>query len=461
MKVFDLMGDCDYSYGSAVSATTSLSSVGHDSYTQSSQPSVESSLETQIESSVDNIDANCGQYYSNRSSIESSSESSTETTPQTKSNGLPLESKDSVSDHNLSAILPQNDEFMSSEVSAEVKRLSQTNCITRLDGNNGSESPKMQNLDELTRRLSKSSQPQTKSETETNDNSIESQIIGSNGSAGNTSANGISGSDNCHLNTSSLVSSESSAVISNPITSSEQQFWSTNCVTESEATQQSFLSGNTSGNAHNGGLPYPQYTSNMNNSFGVTRALSPQSSSSAQRRAITGAHNFAQNSLTSSRTPPQSQSSSLFKAYTSAGNWTAPPQQTSTTSWSSAVSQSSANSVNPWGSLNMSSQKRGVTAVPNMSPISPMKKSPPAMSQTNPSMMISPSKYRRNPNPQSMPMANKFANSMASGGTPFDMVSTGSDTTSSSSDSPNVRDARESALGHPFQVLISQFIIFR
>lgn len=101
----------------------------------------------------------------------------------------------------------------------------------------------------------------------------------------------------------------------------------------------------------------------------------------------------------------------------------------------------------------MGSQKRS-SGVPNMSPISPLKKSPPTLNQT-PSMMISPSKFRRNP---AIPLSKQYANNMASGSTPFDLVSTvstGSDTTSSSSDSTNVRDlrdVRDSSLVLPFQV---------
>lgn len=460
------MGDCDYSYGSAVS---SLSSVGHEEYDQfshTSRPSIQPSIDPSIQSSVDRLDPNCSQYYVNcvDSSCEPWSQSQTTPQTQTQANGLPLESSqsstdDCVSDHNSSAIRAQNEEFIASDNTEDITQSyhsPQTNSINRVD--NTCAEPKMQNIDEFTRRLSKSSQSVPKTETESNDKSIEGQIKASvNGSNGTTgagnSANGVSGSDNTHLNPNPNLNSDSSPVISSA-NNSEQQFWSTNCGTDSDVSQQPFLSSNTSANALNGGLQYPQYSSNMNNSFGANSALTPglsnlsqsqhSSVSSAQRRAITGAHNFPQNSLTATRPQGQSQTSSLFKTYTSGANWTAQSAQPSAASWSTAASQSSTNSVNPWGSINVNAGKRGVTAVPNLSPISPMKKSPPTLSQT-PSMMISPSKYRRS---SSMPMGKPFPNNMAAGNTPFDLVSTGSDTTSSSSESTNVREAN---IGLPFQ----------
>ncbi|CAG2102313.1 unnamed protein product [Medioppia subpectinata] len=444
--------DCNHNtinYGSAVSATTSVSSVGHDSYSLSqTSPPIQPSLHPSTQS-VDSSDANCRLFYGNHQSLESqsSSESSAGIGGENQSaiNGLPIESFESsavcLSDNicNNSAIRVQNEDIANNG-SEDNTNWSQINV-----DNNAMDSSKMQDLDEVTRRLPKSSQSVPKSDTECNDNSIDGQIKcsvnGSKGtvSNGNSSANGIIG-DNSHTNQTPI----SESVISSA-NNCEQQFWSTNCVinTDCEVSGQAY----SVATALNGGHQYPQYSPNMNTSFGTSSAVSPplsqsqqSSASSAQRRAITGAHNLASNAIASTRPPPQSQTSSLFKTYTSAGNWTAQPPQPSATSWSTAVSQPSPNTGNPWGSLNMSSQKRAVTAVPNVSPISPMKKSPPAMNQT-PSMMISPSKYRRS---ASMPMAKQFGSS----NTPFDLASIGSDTTSSSSESANVRD---SALGLPYQ----------
>jgi cytoplasmic polyadenylation element-binding protein len=421
----------DYSYG------TSLSSVGHDSFSQSSQP-------------IDTKNNSSNLYYLNLDDKQS-----TQSQPGSNGQALSQSSADSLS---------QNEEFINCDINSKGSAKStqkstqssfgsslETQNITNNSINNTKSSSNlsnMQNLDDFTRRLSKSS---NKSDSDSNDKLIEGQIKasvnGNNGNnSGNSGGNGISGSDGSQTVQSlqTHLNAESSAVISS---ANEQQFWSTNCVTDSDVSQQPFISGVSANpsTALNGALQYPTYSSHMNTNFANTSSLVPQlsnlpqqqqqqqTSASAQRRAITGAHNFPQ---TTNRQQPQSQSSSLFKTYTSAANWTGSPQP-SATSWSTGAPQAS-NAGNPWSSLNMSNQKRTIAGVPNMSPISPMKKSPPAMGQSTPSLMISPSKFRRS---SSMPMGKPFPNNIASGSTPFDLVSTGSDTTSSSSESANVRDS--------------------
>jgi hypothetical protein len=436
----------DYSYG------TSLSSVGHDSFSQSSQP-------------IDTKNNSSNLYYLNLDDKQS-----TQSQPGSNGQALSQSSADSLS---------QNEEFINCDINSKGSAKStqkstqssfgsslETQNITNNSINNTKSSSNfsnMQNLDDFTRRLSKSS---NKSDSDSNDKLIEGQIKasvnGNNGNnSGNSGGNGISGSDGSQTVQSlqTHLNAESSAVISS---ANEQQFWSTNCVTDSDVSQQPFISGVSANpsTALNGALQYPTYSSHMNTNFANTSSLVPQlsnlpqqqqqqqqTSASAQRRAITGAHNFPQ---TTNRQQPQSQSSSLFKTYTSAANWTGSPQP-SATSWSTGAPQAS-NAGNPWSSLNMSNQKRTIAGVPNMSPISPMKKSPPAMGQSTPSLMISPSKFRRS---SSMPMGKPFPNNIASGSTPFDLVSTGSDTTSSSSESANVRDSN---ILLPFQVF-SNFLI--
>jgi len=439
----------DYSYGS-VSTATSLSSVGHDSFSQSSQPSIDRQLDTSSQI-----------FYCNSQTSQSQSVSGGQVLSESSADGL--------SHHNCSAVQIQNEDnsdinskgsTKSSQSSLQSSQSSQQNSInTNSNSIETSSSANMQNLDEFTRRLSKSSN--SKSDSESNDKQIDGQIKASvNGNSGNNSGNsggngmsgGSDGSQSAQSLPTHLNADSSSAVISS---ANEQQFWSTNCVTDNDVSQQGFIGSANSG--LNGALQYTNYNNNMSATFANAGSIGPQqqlsnlpqsqhnTTASAQRRAITGAHNFPQ--TPANRQQPQSQSSSLFKTYTSAANWTGgPPQQPSATSWSTAASQAP-NAVNPWGSMNMSNQKRAVAGVPNISPISPMKKSPPAMGQT-PSMMISPSKFRRS---TSMPMGKPFPNNIASGSTPFDLVSTGSDTTSSSSDSANVRDTN---IMLPFQVLI-------
>ncbi|XP_067129447.1 cytoplasmic polyadenylation element-binding protein 2-like isoform X2 [Centruroides vittatus] len=91
---------------------------------------------------------------------------------------------------------------------------------------------------------------------------------------------------------------------------------------------------------------------------------------SQHRRAITGAHNFAQ-----MRQQPQS---NLFKTYT---NWSSPQQPTWSANPQSALS--------PWNAINLANQKR---SVPNLNPLSALKKTTPSVGQHT---MISPSKFRR------------------------------------------------------------------
>ncbi|XP_054168699.1 cytoplasmic polyadenylation element-binding protein 2-like isoform X2 [Oppia nitens] len=416
------MGDCDYSYGSAVNAQTS---VGHDSYPTSTITSIQTSLETSTETSVDSLF-----YSSNHNSSESDTNRS--------GDGLQL---DTSADN--TAIRVQNEELPTNNCNEDTTDWSQTDSIAIQDNTSQMDLSKMQTLDEVSRKLS-----QSKADTDTNDTTItaiDSHMKSTiNGSAvtvinGNVSTNGIS-SDSNVINDSSVISSANT---------SEQQFWSTNCVTESDGlSQQTFTSGNAVVTALNGGQQFsPQFSPTMNSAYNTTvsSAISSQQSiaSSAQRRAITGAHNLT-TSCASNRPQAQPQTSSLLKNYNnnSSTNWPTHTGQATVTSWCTPQAQTSPNSVNPWGSLNINCQKRSaVASVPNVSPISPMKKSPPALNQTAPSMMISPSKYRRS---TSMPLAKPFT----SANTPFDLASIGSDNTSSSSESANIRDT---SVGLPFQ----------
>lgn len=175
------------------------------------------------------------------------------------------------------------------------------------------------------------------------------------------------------------------------------------------------------------------------------------SAPTSQRRAITGAHNSTQanisaaNAKQSSSQPQQSgvQSSGLFKSYSNSG-WNGPSQQQQqqqppppASNWSSPQ-----NLVNPWSSYSMN-QKRPV-GVPNIPPISPMKKSPQMLQPS----MISPSKFRRS---ASMPMGKHFPSNMSSGNQAFDIPQQGTDTPSSApAESGSVRDSN---IILPFQVI--------
>ncbi|XP_067132001.1 cytoplasmic polyadenylation element-binding protein 2-like isoform X2 [Centruroides vittatus] len=123
----------------------------------------------------------------------------------------------------------------------------------------------------------------------------------------------------------------------------------------------------------NGQIPFQNITANSILNTNLSNQILPQ----PQRRAITGAHNFSQN-----RQP------NLYKTY---ANWSNP-------TWTTSQTQ---NTLSAWNN-----QKR---SVPNLNPISPLKKSPPAIGQ--PSMLISPSKFQRS---TSLPIGKPFPHNIPS-----------------------------------------------
>lgn len=159
------------------------------------------------------------------------------------------------------------------------------------------------------------------------------------------------------------------------ITSTAPSFWST------VGTDDTFVQGIPT---MNGSLPFQNFATStnpiLNTNMGPQLNLSQQPT--PQRRAITGAHNFPQN-----RHQPQP---NLFKAYT---NWSNPHQ----TAWSTPQTP---NALSAWNAVNITNHKR---SVPNMSPISPLKKTQTNVGQH--SMVISPSKFRRS---TSMPVGKPF-----------------------------------------------------
>lgn len=171
--------------------------------------------------------------------------------------------------------------------------------------------------------------------------------------------------------------SEPSSTIN--ITSTTPSFWST------VATDDTFIQGIS---AMNGTLSFPNFASTGNVNPMLNTNLGPQINipQQPQRRAITGAHNFPQN-----RHQPQP---NLFKTYT---NWSSPHQ----TTWSAPQTP---NALSTWNTVNLANHKR---SVPNMSPISPLKKTSPNMGQH--SMVISPSKFRRS---TSMPVGKPFPHAL-------------------------------------------------
>ncbi|GFT27788.1 cytoplasmic polyadenylation element-binding protein 3 [Nephila pilipes] len=181
--------------------------------------------------------------------------------------------------------------------------------------------------------------------------------------------------------------SESSNALN--ITSTAPSFWST------VGTDDTYVQGIPT---MNNSLPFqnfatstnPILSTNMGPQLNLTQQHTPQ------RRAITGAHNFPQNR----HQPPQP---NLFKAYT---NWSTPHQ----TAWSTPQTP---NTLSAWNAVNITNHKR---SVPNMSPISPMKKTQTNVGQH--SMVISPSKFRRS---TSMPVGKPFPQGLG-GNTNYDMT---------------------------------------
>ena len=122
--------------------------------------------------------------------------------------------------------------------------------------------------------------------------------------------------------------------------------------------------------------PNPMFNTNLAPQLG----LNVPQQQPPQRRAITGHHNQYQPQR-------QHQQSNLFMNNTKTyPTWSSAPAQQQS-SWS----QQNQQTLNPWG--NIQQQRR---SVPNLNPIgAPVKKPPSHHQQTNSSMMISPSKFRR------------------------------------------------------------------
>lgn len=204
--------------------------------------------------------------------------------------------------------------------------------------------------------------------------------------------------------------SESSNALN--ITSTAPSFWST------VGTDDTYVQGIPT---MNNSLPFqnfatstnPILSTNMGPQLNLTQQHTPQ------RRAITGAHNFPQNR----HQPPQP---NLFKAYT---NWSTPHQ----TAWSTPQTP---NTLSAWNAVNITNHKR---SVPNMSPISPLKKTQTNVGQH--SMVISPSKFRRS---TSMPVGKPFPQGLG-GNTNYDMTGD---------------ENRDGNVMMPFQVRFSTFVFF-
>ncbi|RWS26263.1 cytoplasmic polyadenylation element-binding protein 3-like protein, partial [Leptotrombidium deliense] len=233
------------------------------------------------------------------------------------------------------------------------------------------------------------------------------------------------------LTASHQLNVDQASVVNSCISSGpSSSYWSSTSPSESEPP---FFQAVTVASMVNGGLSFHNYSNSSSIQMNIPQQHSAASTS--QRRAITGAHNFPQTtaSLRQQQTPQQAsavQSSSLFKSYSTSA-WNNPQ---STTTWSSSGSQQAQN-INPWSTLNVSSQKRSVGGVvPNLTPISPMKKSPPTIGQS--SMMISPSKFRRS---TSMPLGKPFPSNIGHGNGAFEMSSIAND--SQTSDTSSIRDS--------------------
>jgi len=124
----------------------------------------------------------------------------------------------------------------------------------------------------------------------------------------------------------------------------------------------------------------------------------------------------------------------LFKSYSTVA-WNGPSTQGN--QWSSHVNQTQTN-TNPWSNINLNHNKRPI-GVPNLHPISPVKKSPPTLSQ--PAMLISPSKFRRSTSLSLKPFPSTLT---SSGNGTYDLCSAGNDTqTSSSVDSSLIRKTND------------------
>ncbi|UYV67352.1 CPEB2 [Cordylochernes scorpioides] len=205
-------------------------------------------------------------------------------------------------------------------------------------------------------------------------------------------------------NSSSPLELAFTETLSTPIPTSTLNYWST--VASDDFTQGI--------QTLNGTLSFQNFPSSTNISPIFSSNLGPQINipQQPQRRAITGAHNYGQNR----------QQPNLFKTYT---NWSTPHQ----TTWSSPQTP---NAVSSWNNINQSNQKR---SVPNLNPISPLKKNPPAIGQHS-MVSISPSKFRRS---TSLPLGKPFPHGLG---------------TNSSYDMTGTEECRDGNLILPFQKII-------
>lgn len=160
--------------------------------------------------------------------------------------------------------------------------------------------------------------------------------------------------------------------------------------------------------------PNPMFNSSLGPQINIPQSLPQQ-----QRRAITGAHNFSQQSR------HQQPQSNILKTFS---NWTNPQNP----SWSAP--QTPNEMLPPWNAMNLTNQKR---TVPNMNPVCPQKKN--SVIGQHP-MVMSPSKFRRS---TSLPLNKQYPHSFG-GNPPFDMST--------------LEENREGNMMFPFQA--SNFFIF-
>ncbi|XP_074598925.1 cytoplasmic polyadenylation element-binding protein orb2 [Brevipalpus obovatus] len=166
-------------------------------------------------------------------------------------------------------------------------------------------------------------------------------------------------------------------------------------------------------------------------------------SSSSVGRPMSFMPHSVQASLTPQSGNTVQATSSLFKSYSNMG-WNGPPAS----QWSAHPNPAQSN---PWSNMNMGGSggggglgfsKRGPLSMSNLHPVSPMKKSIPNLNgppQLPP--MISPSKFRRN-NP--LPLNKPFPSNLTiAGNGAFDLSSSGSDSQSSSTADPSIRDTSD------------------